>query len=180
MPTLVITDASVLLNLLASGAAEEVLAQCGLDFVVCPNVVDEVKTLRNRDTGDEHPITLVPLLSSGALRLVRPKTDEEWELLIEYTAELGRGSDGEAMCFALAESRGYEVATDDLRAVKRACRRFGGFKTLGTIEILMIWQRRHGVAADRMRTIAESISRLARYRPGPLHPGFGWWENPVI
>jgi hypothetical protein len=36
--------------------------------------------------------------------------------------------------------------------------------------IVMIWQRRNAVAADRMRTIADSISRLARDRPGGLRP----------
>lgn len=178
MPTLVITDASVLLNLLASGAAEEIFGQSGLDFAVCPSVVNEARLLRDRETGDEYPVDLEPLFKSNALRLVSPETDEEWELLVEYTATLGRGSDGEAMCFALAESRSYEVATDDDRAIKRASRRFGSFKTLGTIEILMRWQQRNAISPERMSTLTGAISRLARYRPGPSHPSFAWWENP--
>ena len=173
-----IADASVLLNLLATGAAQEILSGCGIEFKVCPSVANEVKMLRDRESGEEHPIDLSPLLEGGSLVWIEPETDEEFELLVEYTAELGRGSDGEAMCFALAESRGFGVATDDERAVKRANKRFNGFNTMGTIEILKLWQRLNRVAPGRMRLFTASITRLARYRPAPSHADYDWWENP--
>lgn len=176
MGTILITDASVLINLVASGAAEEVLDGCGMEFKVCPDVVREVRTLRDRETGEEHPIDLAPLFTKGCLGLIQPETDDEFELLVDYSALLGRG-DGEAMCFALAESRGHMVAIDDQRAIRKALRQHPEFKTTGTLEILMLWQTRNSVSDERLGTMLRAVFRFARFRPAPSHPEYAWWER---
>ena len=85
------------------------------------------------------------------LERIEPQTDLEFELLIDYAALLGAG-DGEAMCFALAESRGHPIAIDGERAIRRAKKRHPNFETLGTLEILILWQERNGVADERKRS----------------------------
>jgi predicted nucleic acid-binding protein len=176
MGTILITDASVLINLVASGAAGEILSGCGMEFKVCPDVIREVKVLRDRETGKEHSIDLEPFFTAGTLERIEPQTDSEFELLIDYAGLLGAG-DGEAMCFALAESRGHPIAIDDERAIRRAKKRNPTFKTLGTLEILILWQARNGIADERMGELLQSIFRLARFRPAVSHPHYAYWQR---
>ena len=91
MRTILITDASVLINLVASGAASEILSGCGMGFQVCTEVIAEVKILRDRETGEEHPIDLEPLFAANLLTRIEPETDEEFELLVDYSALLRAG-----------------------------------------------------------------------------------------
>lgn len=176
MGTILITDASVLLNLIASGVAEEILTGCGLDFAVCPDVIREVKVLRDRESGDEQQIDLSPLFAAGHLAVIQPETDDEFELLVDYAAIFGRG-DGEAMCFALAKCRGHAVAIDDQRAIRRALRQNPQFRTTGTVELLMLWQSRNSIPDERMGPILQAIFRFARFRPSASHPEYAWWEG---
>lgn len=176
MGTILIADASVLINLAASGAAGEIFIGCGMEFKVCPDVIREVKVLRDRETGEEHAIDLEPFFTAGSLERIEPETDSEFELLIDYSALLGAG-DGEAMCFALAESRNHPIAIDDVRAIRRAKKRNPDFETLGTLEILMIWQERNEVSEERIGQLLQSIFRYARFRPASSHPHYAWWQK---
>ena len=176
MGTILITDASVLINLIASGTAGEILSGSGMEFKVCPDVIREVKVLRDRETGEEHAIDLEPFFTAGTLERIEPHTDSEFELLIDYAALLGAG-DGEAMCFALAESRGHPIAIDDERAIRRANKRNPNFETLGTLEILILWQEQNEVADERMGQLLQSIFRFARFRPAASHPHYAWWQR---
>lgn len=176
MGAILITDASVLINLVASGATENILSSCGMTFKVCPDVIREVKILRDRETGEEHAINLEPYFAAGLLERIQLETDLEFELLIDYAALLIAG-DGEAMCFALAESRGHPIAIDDERAIRRAKKRNPNFETLGTLEILIIWQERNRIADEQMGQILQAIFRYARYQPAVSHPHYAWWHR---
>jgi predicted nucleic acid-binding protein len=176
MGTIIITDASVLINLVASGAAGDILSGCGMEFKVCPDVIREVKILRDRETGEEHAIDLEPFFTAGTLERIEPETDSEFELLIDYVALLGAG-DGEAMCFALAESRGHPIVIDDERAIRRAKKRNPNFETIGTLEILILWQEQDGVADERVGELLKAIFRFARFRPAVSHPHYDWWQR---
>ena len=176
MGTIIITDASVLINLIASGVAEEILSGSGMAFKVCPDVIREVKVLRDRETGDDYAIDLESHFQSGSLSLIQPETDSEFELLIDYSALFGSG-DGEAMCFALAECRGLPIAIDDERAIRKARKRNPEFKTLGTLEILKLWQKANSIDDEQMGTILQAIFRYARFRPSPSHPEYPWWSQ---
>ncbi len=176
MGTILITDASVLINLVASGAAGDIFSGCGMEFKVCPDVIREVKVLRDRETGEEHAIDLEPYFAAGLLERIEPQTDLEFELLIDYAALLGAG-DGEAMCFALAESRGHPIAIDDERAIRRAKKRNPNFETLGTLEILILWHERNGMGDERVGQLLQSIFRFARFRPAASHLHYAWWQR---
>jgi len=140
----------------------------------CQNLHTDPISLRDRETGEEHPIDLEPLFAANLLTRIEPETDEEFELLVDYSGLLGAG-DGEAMCFALAESRGHSIAIDDERAIRRAKRRNPNFETLGTLEILILWQEKHAVGDKRMGQFLQSIFLYARFRPASSHPKYGWW-----
>jgi predicted nucleic acid-binding protein len=119
---------------------------------------------------------LEPFFAAGTLERIEPQTDLEFQLLIDYAALLGAG-DVEAMCFALAESRGHPIAIDDERAIRRAKKRYSNFETLGTLEILILWQERNGMADERMGQLLQSIFRFARFRPAAAHPNYTWWQR---
>ena len=170
------TDASVLINLVASGMPTEILGGCEWEFHVCQDVLDEVKLLRDRETGEEHPIDLSPLFTAGLLTLVQPESDLEFELLIDYSALLGHGK-GEAMCFALAEARSLPVAIDDARAARKACRRNPGVMTLDTFQILKTWQQRAGKTDEAIGTLLNAVYRYAGHLPATNHPEYEWWNR---
>jgi len=176
METIIITDASVLINLAASQVSNEILSNVGFSFAVCPDVIREVRYLRDSETGKEHSIDLNDHFEAGRLHLIEPESDEEFELLVDYSSMLGRGP-GEAMCFALAESRGLCVAIDDRRAIRRALRKYTEFKTIGTLEILQLWQQKRLIGDDQMKAVIDSIERLARFHPSRSHSFFEWWEK---
>ena len=81
------------------------------------------------------------------------------------------------MRFALTESRGHPIAIDHERAIYRAKKRYPNFETLGTLEILILWQERNGVADERMGQLLQSIFRFARFRPAASHPHYAWWQR---
>jgi len=174
MGPILITDASVLINLVATGSAEEILSSCEWKFHVCSDVVTEVKLLRDRETGEDHPIDLGPLFAADLITLIEPESDVEFELLIEYSALLGHGK-GEAMCFALAEARDIPVAIDDVRAARKACRRNAGVITFDTLQILKRWQQRAGKTDEALGAIFIAIYKYARHQPSNDHPEFEWW-----
>lgn len=177
MDPVLITDTSVLLNLLATGQAERILRGGPWRFQVCPAVLAEARMLRHRETREEREVDCRPLVEAGLLAVVEPETDEELELLVDYTGLLGRGSDGEAMALALAESRGAAVAIDDERAVRRARQRWAGLVVVTTPAILRAWQVAAGVGHGEMRTILGLVRDWACYAPGASHPDAEWWHG---
>jgi predicted nucleic acid-binding protein len=180
MKSLLITDTSVLLNLLATQCAEEILSGTKWRFFVCKSVLEETLILRDRETQEIVPVDILDLLSKNLLQVVESETDDEYELLADYSAMMGKGGHGEAMCFALSESRSLPVAIDDERAVKRAKRRFPKIVTLTTPAILRHWVGNSQVSPEKIQGILLRIQRWANYRPGTNHPDYSWWQSITI
>jgi hypothetical protein len=82
------------------------------------------------------------------------------------------------MSFALSEAHGFTVAIDDLRAIRRAKRVYSPFVTIGTVELLMLWQEKNLVPSSQLSEMIAAVERLARYRPGKNHPHVNWWNDP--
>jgi predicted nucleic acid-binding protein len=177
MKSLLITDTSVLLNLLATQRAEEILSGINWQFYVCKNVVEEALVLRDSETQEIVAVDLSALVTKKLLQVLELETDEEFELLADYSALMGKGGYGEAMCFALSESHSLPIAIDDERAVKRAKRRFSSVRVLTTPEILKQWQADASVPQATIRTTLLLIQRWASYYPGPKHPCYDWWSS---
>ncbi len=179
MKSLLLTDTSVLLNLLATQCVEEILLGSEWQFLVCKSVLEEALILRDRETQEVVSVDLSELLTKKLLQVVELETDEEYELLTDYSALMGKGGEGEAMCFALSESRSLPVAIDDERAVKRAKRRFPKIVALTTPALLQQWKNNSQIPRGKMKGILLLIQRWANYYPGPKHPDYGWWQSIV-
>ncbi|HEX7380169.1 MAG TPA: hypothetical protein VF278_23815, partial [Pirellulales bacterium] len=81
------------------------------------------------------------------------------------------GSDGEAMCLALAESRGWLVATDDKEAITVAQR--ARLKVVSSPELLKSWSL-VTEATDVVKALMD-IELFARFRPNSAMPECRWW-----
>ena len=177
MHRLLVTDSCVFINLFASGAAEEIFREGSWKFCVCENVRREVIRLRNRQTGEILEIPLAEHIDSGLLETMDPETDRDFELLIEVTATLGKGSDGEAMCFALAASRNLPVATDDKRAVRRVGALIDDLEIVDTLAILQDWVGKIRPSSERLREMLQNIRLWAAFEPARDHPERAWWDE---
>ncbi len=177
MATLLITDSSVLLNVIASGHAPSIFRMSSWQFVVCPKVAEEVKFLRHRISREVRPVELAPYFAASDLQCMAPETDEDFEWLVDFTAALGRGGEGEAMCFALAASRKLAVAIDDRKAIRKARRFSLGLPIISTPELIKEWSTTAGIEKAPLCEALRSISDWACYKPSDEDPLAAWWTE---
>ena len=74
-------------------------------------------------------------------------------------------SDGEAMCLALAECRGWTVATDDRRAIQVAQK--AGLSVVSCPELVKAWADATRPDATSLVQVLTDIQTLAQFRPNP-------------
>ena len=111
------------------------------------------------------------LISAGVLALCQPDAPAELDLFIQYAARFG--SDGEAMCLALAEHRGWLLATDDKEVMKVGQQ--AGLQIVSTPELLKAWSVK---AAPDAATVAQALAAIelyARFRPSSAMADVAWW-----
>ncbi len=77
-------------------------------------------------------------------------------------------SDGEAMCLALAECRGWTVATDDRRAIQVAQK--AGLSVVSCPELVKAWADATRPHATRLVQVLTDIQTLAQFRPNLSMP----------
>ena len=117
-------DACCLIDLLATGHVEAILRAAGFDWHLPSAVQGEVQHVRQHDPAQpgqflKVAVDLSPLDRLGrACRLCGPADQTEQDRFVHYAAQFR--SDGEAMCIAIAEQRGWVVATDDRKAIRVA------------------------------------------------------------
>jgi hypothetical protein len=175
MPS-VTMDACCLIDLLASGHAEAVLRSCGYAWHLPVAVQGEVQFVRQPDATDPSafiavPVDLTPLTSTGVLTVCQPDNPLELDLFTQY-ATLFR-SDGEAMCLALAESRGWLIATDDKKAI-----RIGqqvGLSVLSSPQLVKMWADTAHPDQPTLVKALRDIEVLAQFRPNSTMPECQWW-----
>jgi hypothetical protein len=81
--------------------------------------------------------------------------------------------DGEAMALAIAQSRGWTLATDDRKAITVASS--VGVITCGTSGLVKRWVDTAAVEEPEIRAALLRIKHRARYLPGLRDPLFSWW-----
>lgn len=172
MSSILLNDASVLLNLLATGRIEEIAHAIGKQFAICPSVRDEVKSLRDPATGEMTPVDLAPFLQSGFLRLLEIEGEEEE---LRYVEQATVVDDGEAMSLAIASVRSIELAIDDRRARRIAIDRFPHLRLRTTPELLKCWFEHTRCSKSVLRDTIIRIESAARYFPPRTHPLASWW-----
>src|SRR5215211_68612 len=164
-------DACCLIDLLASGHAEAILQACEYTWHLPVAVQSEMRYIRRSDPDHAGKIVLVelnlgPFFSSGLLTLCQPDNDLEKDRFTQYATQFR--SDGEAMCVALAESRGWTIATDDRKAI-----RVSQHAGLGVVSCPAIIKKWADVTKPDKATLAKTlkdIENFAQFRPNPPLP----------
>jgi hypothetical protein len=171
-----VIDACCLIDLLSSGQAEAILRAAGHAWYLPDAVQGEVQYVRQHDPAQPGsflnvPADLSPLIASGLLTLCQPDDPQEQARFVRY-ATIFR-SDGEAMCLALAESRGWVVATDDRKAIRVAGP--AGLTVISCPQIVKAWADATQSDPASLAQILADIQTLARFVPNPTMPDSGWW-----
>ncbi len=175
MPSATI-DTCCLIDLLASGHAEAILRACGHAWHLPAAVQVELRFVRQPDPADASkfisiPVDLTGLISAGVLTVCQPDIQTELDLFTQY-ATMFR-SDGEAMCLALAESRGWLIATDDRRAIRIGQQ--GGLIVLSSPQLVKMWADKDHPDQPTLVKALKDIELLAQFRPNALMPECQWW-----
>lgn len=172
MKSLLITDASVLVNLLATEAFEDIARQSNWRLVICEAVQREVLALRNAETGEMEPIDLQRFVQSQLLEVVSLEASET-AAYVEYSALV---DDGEAMSLAIAEGRQLAIAIDDRKALNIARDRGQLVTMLTTPDLLHAWSQQTRADDTATGALLKLIETRARYLPPKNHALKQWWN----
>lgn len=152
--SIVITDASVIINLCHTGHILLLGGTTTFEFVVTDEVIAEV-------TEPEQQRILAGALTAGALRRSLISSPKELTTFAELTQILGIG---EAACLALAEHRNCLVACDEKGVfLREARRRLGDDRILNTVGLYVHWIRA-GVLSVGEADTAKRILESHRFR----------------
>lgn len=174
MERVLLSDTSVVINLLASRRLEEIAASLPWRLAVCRAVLKEALFVLDVASGERELVSLQPAVEAGLFEVWEVESEVERTLIVQYAAVM---DDGEAACFALAQHRCCAVATDDVRAARRAAELHPFFEVISTPDILIKWESSSSPPHHEVKTVIAGIEARARYRPGPKHPHFGWWNS---
>ena len=171
-------DACCLIDLLASGQAEAILRATGHGWHLPTSVQAEVQYVRQHDPdnpGSYRNVTvdLTPFLGSGVLTACQPDDPQEQARYVHY-ATLFR-SDGEAMCLALAECRGWTVATDDRKAILVAQQ--AGLRVVSCPDLVKAWADVTRPDTSTLKQVLNDIQMLAQFRPNSSMAETDWWSQ---
>jgi hypothetical protein len=174
MPAVI--DACCLIDLLSSGHAEAMLRAAGCIWHLPDAVRGEVRYTRQHDPAQQGgvisvPVDLSPLIAAGLLTPCQPDDAQEQARFVLYAANFR--SDGEAMCLALAESRGWVVATDDRKAIRIA--RQAGLTVISCPQIVKAWADAIRPDPALLAGVLADIQALAKFVPTPTMPDAAWW-----
>ena len=171
---IMLSDCSVLLNLLATDCLPKIAAATGWQFAICPAVRDEAKKLRDRQNCEMVEVDITPLIGSGLLQVLELSGDEEQRLYVDQSIVV---DDGEAMSIAIAAHRHLNLAIDDKQAANHALRTFPGIHLWSTPEILKHWAEAGCVEAEFLRNTLRLIEIRSRYFPPKSHALAEWWRK---
>jgi hypothetical protein len=171
-----VIDACCLIDLLASGQAHAILRAAGFTWHLPLAVEGEVRYLRQHDTEKPGAIVRVPadlsgLVGTGALTRCDSGNEEERERYVHYAAHFR--SDGEAICLALAERRGWTLATDDRKAIRVAGQ--AGLVVVSCPQLVKTWADATKPAQATLKEVLQNVQVLAQFRPNSSMPSCSWW-----
>lgn len=177
MPSAAI-DACCLIDLLATGHLEAIPRAAGLDWHLPTAVEGEVQHVRQYDPAQpgrflKVPVALSPLKASGVLQVCAPADQTEQDRFVHYAAQFR--SDGEAMCIAIAEQRGWAIATDDRKAIRVAQQ--AGLRVVSCPMLVKRWADATKPDQTTLCKILQDIQVLAQFKPNPIMPEYQWWVD---
>ncbi|BBP74724.1 hypothetical protein PHLH7_08280 [Pseudomonas sp. Ost2] len=133
--SILVLDASVIINLLATDHASAILQAVRTPLVVTDNVIREIDL--GSVNGRPEPKQLLELIHSQIL-----KREQLSDIALEHFFDLVSGStaaslgDGEAATLALAHSNGFTAVIDEKKATKISSERFASLRLITTVDIL--------------------------------------------
>lgn len=133
--SILVLDASVIINLLATGYASAILQAVPAPIVVTDNVIREIEL--GAVNGRPEPKQLLELIHNQIL-----KREELSGIALEHFFDLVSGStaaslgDGEAATLALAHCNGFTAGIDEKKATKISSERFENLRLITTVDIL--------------------------------------------
>lgn len=102
-----------------------------------------------------------------------PADQTEQDRFVYYAAQFR--SDGEARCIAIAEQRGWVVATDDRKAIRVAQQ--AGLTVVSCPELVKRWVAVTGPDQATLHKVLQDIQVLAQFKPNPTMPEYPWWVD---
>lgn len=166
--TALVLDASVVINLLATGHASTILQALAVPLIVTDSVVREI----GRGTANDRPepALLAELISNQVLEineLAGTALENFFDMVSGHTSNsLG---DGEAATLALAYSNGFSAAIDEKKATRIAAERFEALKLVTTIDILAYEPVRESLgnevlASATLRSLRQARMQVREYQ----------------
>lgn len=171
---IVLQDACVLLNLLATGRFEELCEELDFEFVIARAAAGEALFLREVSSETKVAVDLATFVDKKLLSVVDVETDEERQRYIAFATEL---DDGEAMSLALAECRHIALATDDRKAIRLISEQKLKINIWSTVRLLQEWQKKSAIAKSEMRQVLVAIRDRARFIPKRPPEDAAWWNS---
>lgn len=169
-----LVDACVLINLVASGHLEEILAANEVSLVAVEEVIEETLYIRDAaDPGQLREIDMNRLQAMGHVRVIKLEGSEE-DKFVELA---GRLDDGEAATLAAGMNRSLTVATDDKAALRLIDELDLEVGTTSTSKLLRAWADSDPDAGEMVVEALRRIERLASYKPNLADPNHDWWRE---
>jgi len=140
-------------------------------------VKDEARYILQPDEEDKSKlvktdIDLEPIITAGLLHECDLKGEEENELFVQMATKL---DDGEAVCFALAKSRGWVLATDE-RPTENLAKKHG-VTIITTPELVKQWADKTKASEEEVARVLWNIQTYAHYFPRKTLPLHSWWMD---
>jgi len=152
----VVTDANVIINLIHAGHLALLGALPSYEFVVPEDVVGEI-------TDPAQQEALAAAIAEGHVRQETITAPSELTRYAQLRQVVGRG---EAACLALAESRGWLIASDEKRRFRREVLASLGPGRLVTTPGLFVLAIRAGVISVEQADHAKAVLEGNRFRMG--------------
>tara|TARA_R110000851_G_C13092894_1_gene567070 strand:+ start:3482 stop:4114 length:633 start_codon:yes stop_codon:yes gene_type:complete len=155
----IVLDASVIINLLATGRANTILQALAVPLYVTDYVVREIE--QGAVNGRPEPGLLAELINKQVL-VVKELTGTALENFFGMVSGHTSSSlgDGEAATLALADRNGFSAAIDEKKATRIAAERFEMLKLVTTVDILAAPPVQELLGNEALRTaILRSLQR---------------------
>ncbi len=177
--SLLLVDASCLLNLYATGRLRDIALAQPYRLGVADYVVEQealyVWRLGPGVAREERvPVDLSPFIEEGVIEVLRLEHQEEEATFVDLAALV---DDGEAITAALALHRGCAVATDDIKARRVIQNRAPTVPQVSTLELLKQWAEKSLIAPSDVRSAMLAMQSGASYVPSERDPLYDWWRD---
>lgn len=161
--SILVADASVVINLNASGVAAEIIAALPERMILADVVADELEEGMRKGRGNAN--YLQSLTAAGLLQ-IRPLGDKgfiHFEGLVAGPANETL-DDGEAATLAYALERGATAVIDERKATRISALRFPGLQLRTTVDIFARPEIQHALGKKRLADAVFSALKEARMR----------------